>query len=70
MVKHWYIAEDIAYGFVPMSQLGEKLGVAMPLMNALIDIASVMNQEDYRKTGRTLETMGLDNPRQSNLWMG
>ncbi len=59
-VKHRYIAEDTAYGFVPMSQLGEKLGVAMPLMNALIDIASVMNQEDYRKTGRTLETMGLD----------
>jgi len=59
-VKHRYIAEDMAYGFVPMSQLGEKLGVAMPLMNALIDIASVMNQEDYRKTGRNLETLGLD----------
>ena len=59
-VKHRYIAEDMGYGFVPMSQLGEKLDVAMPLMNALIDIASVMNQEDYRKTGRNLATLGLD----------
>ncbi len=54
-----YITEDVPYGLVPMSQLGEKLGVATPLMSALIEIASVLNQEDYRKTGRTLESLGL-----------
>jgi len=43
-----------------MSELGEKLGVATPLINAFIEIASVLNKEDYRKTGRTLETLGLD----------
>jgi len=54
-----YITEDIPYGLVPMSELGEKLGVATPLINAFIEIASVLNQEDYRKTGRTLEYLGL-----------
>lgn len=59
-LKERYITEDIAYGFVPMSELGRKFGVATPLINAIIEIASVLNQEDYRKTGRTLETLGLD----------
>lgn len=59
-LKDRYITEDVPYGLVPMSQLGEKFGVATPLMNAFIEIASVINEEDYRKTGRTLETLGLD----------
>jgi len=54
-----YLTEDVPYGLVPMSQLGEKLGVATPLMNALIELASALNREDYRKTGRTLESLGL-----------
>lgn len=58
-LKDRYITEDVPYGLVPMSQLGEKLGVATPIMDAIIKIASVLNQEDYRKTGRTLETLGL-----------
>jgi opine dehydrogenase len=47
------------YGLVPMSQIGSKLGVATPLMNAFIDVASALIREDYRKTGRNLESMGL-----------
>jgi len=58
-LKDRYITEDVPYGLVPMSQLGEKLGIATPLINAFIEIASVMNEEDYRKTGRTLESLGL-----------
>jgi len=58
-LKDRYITEDIPYGLVPMSQLGRKLGIATPLINAFIEIASVMNEEDYRKTGRTLEAIGL-----------
>ena len=58
-LKHRYITEDVPYGLVPMSELGEKLEVPTPTMNAIITIASVLNQEDYRKTGRTLESLGL-----------
>lgn len=56
-----YITEDVPYGLVPISQLGEKLGVATPVTNAIIQIASLLNDENYRKTGRTLESMGLAN---------
>ena len=60
MLKSRYITEDVPYGLVPIAELGEKLGVATPLINAFIEIGSTINQEDYRKTGRTLETLGLD----------
>jgi len=59
-LKDRYITEDIPYGLVPMSELGKKLDVRTPIMDSFIEIASVLNQEDYRKTGRTLETLGLD----------
>jgi opine dehydrogenase len=58
-LKDRYIIEDVPYGLVPMSQLGEKLGVATPLMNAFVEIASALIQEDYRQTGRNLESLGL-----------
>jgi len=59
-LKERYLSENVPYGLVPMSEFGEKLGVATPLINSVIEIASVLNKEDYRKTGRTLETLGLD----------
>lgn len=59
-LKDRYITEDLPYGLVTMSQLGDKLGVATPVMDAIIEIASVLNEEDYRKIGRNLESIGLD----------
>ena len=54
-----YITEDVPYGLVPMSELGKVLQVKTPVIDALITVASVANQEDYRATGRTLESLGL-----------
>lgn len=59
-LKDRYIIEDVPYGLVPISELGAKFGVSTRLINAIIDIASVLNEEDYRKTGRTLKMVGLD----------
>ena len=59
-LKERYITEDVPYGLVPISQLAEKLGSKATLMNTIIDLASTLNDEDYRKTGRTLSTLGLD----------
>ena len=58
-LKDRYVTEDVPYGLVPDSELAKKAGVATPTIDAMIDIASVACQEDYRKTGRTLETLGL-----------
>jgi opine dehydrogenase len=54
-----YITEDLPYGLVPMSQLGDKLGVDTPLIDSFVDLGSVICKEDYWKTGRTLDTLGI-----------
>jgi len=58
-IQSRYITEDLAYGLVPMAQLGKKLGVATPVMDGLIDLGSAVCQQDFWKTGRTLESLGL-----------
>ena len=59
-LDHRYITEDVPYGLIPISELGKKLGIATPLIDSFIEITSTIIQEDFRKTGRTLEALGLD----------
>ena len=58
-LKQRYITEDIPYALVPLSAVGKVVGVETPTIDALITLASVANQEDYRTTGRSLEHLGL-----------
>ena len=58
-LKGRYLTEDIPYGLVPISQLGDMVGVSTPCIDGVIDIGSVISEADYRKTGRTLEKLGL-----------
>ncbi len=58
-LDHRYIKEDVGYGLVPMAEIGRLLGIKTPVIDALITLASVMSQTDYRKEGLTLEKMGL-----------
>ena len=53
---HRYFSEDIGYGLVPMAELAARYDVAMPLTNALIDLACQITGEDYRRTGRSLKS--------------
>ena len=54
-----YIREDIPFGLVPRSQLGRKVGVHTPVIDAIINLGSSVCSEDFWKTGRTLESIGL-----------
>lgn len=54
-----YITEDVPCSLVPMSSVGGKLGVATPVMNALITLASAMHARDYKAEGRTVESLGI-----------
>ena len=58
-LDHRYVHEDVGWGIVPWSELGRMLGVATPVIDALIALASVMNGIDYRREGLTLAKMGL-----------
>jgi opine dehydrogenase len=57
---HRYVREDVACGLGLWASLGRKLGVATPLADVFLTLASTVNGEDYATTGRTLRTLGLD----------
>jgi opine dehydrogenase len=54
-----YLWEDVPMSLVPISSLGELLGVPTPTIDHIIDLASIMNETDYRQDGRTVERLGL-----------
>jgi len=60
-VMHRYFSEDIAFGLVPLVELGNKLSTPVPLMESLLKLAESLTGINYRATGRTLGKMGLGN---------
>jgi len=42
-----------------LSSLGRKSGIATPVCDSLVNIASALRQRDYWGQGRTLEMLGL-----------
>jgi len=59
-LQHRYLTEDIPYALVPMTAVGEVMGVPMPHMNALVTLACTGIGENYRETGRSLKRLGLE----------
>jgi opine dehydrogenase len=57
--QHRMVSEDVPYGLVPLASFGRLAGVPTPTIDAVITVASVVNQCDYRSTGRTVEGLGL-----------
>lgn len=55
-----YLTEDTPCSLVVMSHLGKMLGIETPVMNAVIELAGALREENYMETGRTLEQMGLN----------
>lgn len=56
-----YLVEDISNGLTMFSSLGNALGVATPVSDAIVTLGSTLLQNDFKKTGLTLEKLGLDN---------
>ncbi|WP_395695582.1 NAD/NADP octopine/nopaline dehydrogenase family protein [Nocardioides sp.] len=56
-----YLTEDVGYSLVFLTDLARRLGVATPMMDAVITMASVVLDRDFRAEGaRTLASLGLD----------
>ena len=66
-LNHRYLHEDVGFGLVPMSELGKFAGVETLVIDALITLASEINQTDYRRKGLTLERMGIAGVSPENL---
>ena len=59
-LDHRYINEDVGYGLVFMSKLGEQIGVATPGIDAVISVASIVMARDYKGEAlRTPESLGI-----------
>ena len=55
-----YFNEDVGYGLVFLQKLGEQIGVATPVMAAIIELVSLLMERDYvGEAPRTPETLGL-----------
>ena len=55
-----YFNEDVGYGLVFIQKLGEQVGVATPVMSAVITLVSLLMNRDYSgEAMRTMETLGL-----------
>lgn len=54
---HRYVTEEVPFGLVPMSELARLAGLATPNADAIIELASTINQVDYRVAA--CRSMGL-----------
>lgn len=58
-LKFTYLSQDVPYGLIPMTSLGDKLNVPTPRSNLTAQMACYLNQTDYWAESRTLEKLGL-----------
>jgi opine dehydrogenase len=54
-----FVDDEVPNSLVPLAQLGQLVGVRTPMTDAIIDLAAAMLHVDFRRTGRTLERLGL-----------
>jgi opine dehydrogenase len=61
LLKMRFITEEIPYGLVGFSGLGDMLSVPTPVFDSLVTIASVITGTDFWSNGRTVEKLGIAN---------
>lgn len=59
LTEHRYIREDVALGLAFIVSCADWIGVEAPTAKGLLALGSAICGEDFRQTGRTLETLGL-----------
>lgn len=61
-IDYRYFTEDVGFGLVLLTDLAKVVGVETPVMNAIIQIVSVLLERDFKaEAQRTLKSFGLDN---------
>jgi len=56
---HRFILEDTLNGLVPLSSFGDFLNIDTPVIDAFIEICSIVTGRDLKSEGRTMEKLGL-----------
>lgn len=60
-VTHRYLTEDVPYLLVPLAELGALTNVVTPTIDAVIQLAGVVNRKDFKKDGRGIAKLGFAN---------
>jgi len=55
-----YVSEDVPYGLVPYTLLGEQLGVPVDTIRSMATIGCAVTGRDFWKEGLNMEKVGLD----------
>ncbi|HOG46620.1 MAG TPA: NAD/NADP octopine/nopaline dehydrogenase family protein [Anaerolineae bacterium] len=58
-LRHRYIFEDVPMSLVPIAALGQRYGVSVQAMDAIIRLACITHQTDFWRRGRTLDRLGI-----------
>jgi opine dehydrogenase len=58
-LQHRYIFEDVPMSLVPIAALGERYGVSVNGINAVIRLGCILHSTDYWRKGRTPAKMGI-----------
>ncbi len=59
-LNHRYIFEDVPMSLVPIAALGQRYGVSVRAMDAIIRLACIIHRTDYWRRGRTLDKLGIE----------
>ena len=59
LVQDRYFNEDVLYGPVTTAHIARMLHVETPVIEAIIELTSVVNEVDYSREGRSLEALGI-----------
>jgi opine dehydrogenase len=60
-LEHRYLLEDVPTGLIPLIELGEAAGLAVPTLKGLVDRCRIMLGGEPWQHQRTLDVLGLDN---------
>jgi len=66
-MKDRYVMEDVPYGMVLTSTLGDLLKIPTPTHDAVIELTSIINRTNYWKTGRGVRELGLSRMTKQSL---
>lgn len=59
-LTHRYLFEDVPMSLVPMVALGQRYGVSVRGMDAIIRVACFVHRTDYWRRGRSLPKLGIE----------
>ena len=59
LLTHRYMVEDTRLGLSLLSSFGELAGIRLPLVNGFLAIGGAITSDNFRVSGRSLQTLGL-----------